>query len=167
MTCHDEQASCQPSTGLISAYWRDIRVQSVEKSHQHSAAGAWRVQAGASASEMHRDRAPGVRLISMRGLKALVVRLAGASQHASICKTMDIPLSGAARRLSAPFATASTSIAQPSRLGWSNRPALLHKSKGRRDDPHPRRSYATGTVVGRPSCVKRLSKAARTCNSTT
>ena len=49
-------------------------------------------------------------------------------------------------------------------------PALLHKSEGRRDYPSPRRSYAmapTGTVLGRPSCVKRLSRATRTCNSTT
>ena len=50
--------------------------------------------------------------------------------------------------------------------------ALLHKSEGRRDypSPSPRRSYAmapTGTVLGRPSCVKRLSRATRTCNSTT
>ncbi len=48
--------------------------------------------------------------------------------------------------------------------------ALLHKSKAERDDPNPRRSYAmatTGTVVGRPSCVKRLSSATRTCNSAT
>jgi hypothetical protein len=40
--------------------------------------------------------------------------------------------------------------------------ALLHNSKSERDDPNPRRSYAmaaTGTVVGRPSCVKRLSSA--------
>lgn len=48
--------------------------------------------------------------------------------------------------------------------------ALLRKSKARREDPYPRRSYAmaaTGTVVGHPSCVKRLSKATRTCSSTT
>ena len=48
--------------------------------------------------------------------------------------------------------------------------ALLHKSKSTRDSPNPRRGYAmeaTGTVVGHPSCVKRLSKATRTCNSTT
>ena len=48
--------------------------------------------------------------------------------------------------------------------------ALLHKSEDRRNDPSPRRSYAmapTGTVLGRPSCVKRLSRATRTCNSTT
>ena len=48
--------------------------------------------------------------------------------------------------------------------------ALLHKSKAERGNPSPRRSYAmatTGTVVGRPSCVKRLSSATRTCNSTT
>ena len=48
--------------------------------------------------------------------------------------------------------------------------ALLHKSEGRRDYPSPRRSYAmapTGTVLGRPSWVKRLSRATRTCNSTT
>jgi len=45
---------------------------------------------------------------SKRGLKALVVRLAGARQHVSICKTVDIPLSGTDRRLSEPFATAST-----------------------------------------------------------
>ena len=42
--------------------------------------------------------------------------------------------------------------------------ALLHKLEGRRDDPHPRRSFATGIVVRRPSCVKRLSKATHTCN---
>ena len=49
-------------------------------------------------------------------------------------------------------------------------PALLHKSEDRRNAPSPRRSYAmapTGTVLGRPSCVKRLSRATRTCNSTT
>jgi hypothetical protein len=48
--------------------------------------------------------------------------------------------------------------------------ALLHKSKAQRDGPNPRRSYAMaakGTVVGRPSCVKRLSRATRTGNSTT
>jgi hypothetical protein len=48
--------------------------------------------------------------------------------------------------------------------------ALLHKSKAQRGGPHPRRSdamAAKGTVVGRPSCVKRLSRATRTCNSTT
>ena len=65
-----------------------------------------------------------------RGLKALVAGPRGAGQHVSICKTVDIPLSGAARRLSAPFATASTSISQPSRLGWSNRPAdRAHRSR--------------------------------------
>ena len=70
------------------------------------------------------------RLLSKRGLKALVAGPRGAGQHASICKTVDIPLSGAARRLSAPFATASTSISQPSRLGWSNRPAdRAHRSR--------------------------------------
>ena len=64
-----------------------------------------------------------------RGLKALVAGPRGSGQHASICKTVDIPLSGAARRLSAPFATASTSISQLSRLGWSNRPAdQAHRS---------------------------------------
>ena len=50
------------------------------------------------------------------------------------------------------------------------RTALLHKSEGRRDYPSPRRSYTmapTGTVLGRPSCEKRLSRATRTCNSTT
>ena len=36
--------------------------------------------------------------MSLRGLKALVVRLAGVRQHVSICKTVDIPLSGAALR---------------------------------------------------------------------
>ena len=39
-----------------------------------------------------------------------------------------------------------------------------------RYDPYPRRSYATAgtaTVVGHPSCVNRLSKATRTCNSVT
>lgn len=48
--------------------------------------------------------------------------------------------------------------------------ALLHKPESGRIDPNPGRSYAmaaTGTVVGRPSCVKRLSTATRTCNSTT
>ena len=48
--------------------------------------------------------------------------------------------------------------------------ALLHKPEMGRVDPNPGRSYAmavTNTVVGRPSCVKRLSKATRTCNSTT
>lgn len=59
-----------------------------------------------------------------------------------------------------------------SRVGGMNHfmLALLHKSEGRRDYPSPRRSYAmapTGTVLGRPSCVKRLSRATRTCNSTT
>jgi hypothetical protein len=52
--------------------------------------------------------------------------------------------------------------------GWAA--ALLHNSKVKRGDPNPRRSYAmatTGTVVGRPICVKRLSSATRTCNSTT
>ena len=55
-------------------------------------------------------------------------------------------------------------------LYFEGRVALLHKSEGRRDYPSPRRSYAmapTGTVLGRPSCVKRLSRATRTCNSTT
>ena len=48
--------------------------------------------------------------------------------------------------------------------------ALLHKPEDRRNAPSPRRNYAmapTGTVLGRPSCVKRLSRATRTCNSTT
>ncbi len=48
--------------------------------------------------------------------------------------------------------------------------ALLHKFELERTDPNPGRSYAmavTHTVVGRPSCVKRLSTATRTCNSTT
>lgn len=48
--------------------------------------------------------------------------------------------------------------------------ALLHKPEASRDKPSPRRSYATagtGTVAGRPSCVKRLSKATRTCSSVT
>ena len=48
--------------------------------------------------------------------------------------------------------------------------ALLHKPEASRDNPSPRRSYATagtGTVAGRPSCVKRLSKATRTCSSVT
>ena len=45
--------------------------------------------------------------------------------------------------------------------------ALLHKSKTRRPSPYPGRTYATGTVTGRPSCVKRLSSATRTCSSTT
>ena len=48
--------------------------------------------------------------------------------------------------------------------------ALLHKPEASRDNPNPRRSYATagtGTVAGRPSCVKRLSKATRTCSSVT
>ncbi len=43
--------------------------------------------------------------------------------------------------------------------------ALLHKLEWRRGDPHPRRSYAmaaTSTVIGHPSCVKRLSSATRT-----
>ena len=56
------------------------------------------------------------------------------------------------------------------RISWLLHAALLHKSEGRRDYPSPRRSYAmapTGTVLGRPSCVKRLSRATRTCNSTT
>ena len=52
--------------------------------------------------------------------------------------------------------------------------ALLHKPHSGRDNPNPACSYAiagtdtdTGTVVGRPSCVKRLSKATRTCSSVT
>lgn len=48
--------------------------------------------------------------------------------------------------------------------------ALLHKFELERTDPNPGRSYAmavTHTVVGRPSCVKRLSTATRTCSSTT
>lgn len=51
-----------------------------------------------------------------------------------------------------------------------NQEALLHKPESGRDNPSPRRSYAmtgTATVAGRPSCVKRLSKATRTCNSVT
>lgn len=55
------------------------------------------------------------------------------------------------------------------RTGYFSR-ALLHKPESGRIDPNPGRSYAmaaTGTVVGRPSCVKRLSTATRTCNSTT
>lgn len=67
------------------------------------------------------------------------------------------------------------SAAHPGNADVSGNPvivqtALLHKSEGRRDYPSPRRSYAmapTGTVLGRPSCVKRLSRATRTCNSTT
>ena len=60
--------------------------------------------------------------------------------------------------------------------GWGERLedhfelALLHKPEASRDNPSPRRSYATagtGTVAGRPSCVKRLSKATRTCSSVT
>ena len=49
-------------------------------------------------------------------------------------------------------------------------PALLHKSKAQRDNPRPRRSQAmaaTGTVVGRPSCLKRLSRATRSCTCAT
>lgn len=52
----------------------------------------------------------------------------------------------------------------------TKRRALLHKFELERTDPNPGRSYAmavTHTVVGRPSCVKRLSTATRTCNSTT
>ena len=48
--------------------------------------------------------------------------------------------------------------------------ALLHKTHSGRDNPNARRSYATaatGTVVGRPSCLKRVSNATRTCNSVT
>ena len=45
--------------------------------------------------------------------------------------------------------------------------ALLHNSATRRPSPYPGRTYATGTVTGRPSCVKRLSSATRTCSSTT
>ena len=55
-------------------------------------------------------------------------------------------------------------ITMPS--GWVAS-ALLHKSKTRRPSPYPGRTYATGTVTGRPSCVKRLSSATRTCSSTT
>ena len=36
-----------------------------------------------------------------------------------------------------------------------------------RYSPNPGRSYATATVSGVPSCVKRLSNAARTCSSAT
>ncbi len=45
--------------------------------------------------------------------------------------------------------------------------ALLHKDLTGRHSPNPRRSYATATVSGVPSCVKRLSNAARTCSSAT
>ena len=80
------------------------------------------------------------------------------------------------------FKTVAVEYARPERIagttkfnGWrlwnfALEGALLHKSEGRRDYPSPRRSYAmapTGTVLGRPSCVKRLSRATRTCNSTT
>jgi hypothetical protein len=47
------------------------------------------------------------------------------------------------------------------------RQALLHKVLRGRNSPNPRRSYATATVSGVPSCVKRLSNATRTCNSAT
>ena len=47
------------------------------------------------------------------------------------------------------------------------RTALLHKAIMGRNSPDPRRSYATATVSGVPSCVKRLSNATRTCNSAT
>lgn len=71
------------------------------------------------------------------------------------------------------FVPAQIRVLRNVRLKYSCRhceTALLHKSEGRRDYPSPRRSYAmapTGTVLGRPSCVKRLSRATRTCNSTT
>lgn len=55
-------------------------------------------------------------------------------------------------------------------LSGPNSEALLHKPEMGRVDPNHGRSYAmvvTNTVVGRLSCVKRLSKATRTCNSTT
>ena len=53
------------------------------------------------------------------------------------------------------------------KLGFQGFVAQVEKS---RYDPYPRRSYATAgtaTVVGHPSCVNRLSKATRTCNSVT
>lgn len=56
------------------------------------------------------------------------------------------------------------------RLALCRCSALLHKAGRGRSCPYPRRSYAmagTATVVGRPICVKRLSSATRTCNSTT
>ncbi len=54
--------------------------------------------------------------------------------------------------------------------------ALLHNPHSGRVNPNPARSYTiagtdtgtdTGTVVGHPSCVKRSSKATRTCNCVT
>jgi Tol biopolymer transport system component len=45
--------------------------------------------------------------------------------------------------------------------------ALLHKSGGGRVSPDPRRIYATATVWGVPSRVKRFSSAARICSSAT
>ena len=58
---------------------------------------------------------------------------------------------------------------------WEAPPAALFggfvaQVEKSRYDPYPRRSYATAgtaTVVGHPSCVNRLSKATRTCNSVT
>ena len=47
------------------------------------------------------------------------------------------------------------------------RAALLRKSIFSRNSPDPRRTHATATVIGQPSCVKRFSSATRICNSTT
>jgi NAD(P)H-dependent FMN reductase len=51
-------------------------------------------------------------------------------------------------------------------LDWISR-ALLRKSSRGRVSPDPGRTYATATVCGQPSRVKRLSSAARICNSAT
>ena len=45
--------------------------------------------------------------------------------------------------------------------------ALLRNVIDGRYGPSPRRSYAMATVTGRPSWLKRLSNATRTCSSTT
>lgn len=53
-----------------------------------------------------------------RGPKALLVRSGGSMQDMSICKTVDTPQSGTARRWSESCATASASTSRPSRPGW-------------------------------------------------
>ena len=45
--------------------------------------------------------------------------------------------------------------------------ALLRKSNFSRNSPDSRRTHATATVIGQPSCVKRFSSATRICSSTT
>ena len=45
--------------------------------------------------------------------------------------------------------------------------ALLHKARFERVSPYPRRSYATGRVIGVPRAVKRFMAAMRMCISAT